>query len=251
MDLKRKPFQGVVNIIRFNWHFYVISAIFLCLFILFKESFPANIERAFFYLIILASISIANSLLISYYIYDLSNLYQLSWLPDSPTSKILNINAGFDETSNIIQTKYPKAELTVCDFYDPQKHTEISIARARKAYPPYPKTIQISTNQIPFADNTFDLITIIFAAHEIRDDEERILFFKELSRITKPSGKIVVTEHLRDINNLLAYNIGFFHFLPRSAWYNTFSKSNLDIITEKKSTVFISNFTLQKNGNSH
>jgi ubiquinone/menaquinone biosynthesis C-methylase UbiE len=250
MDLKRKPFQGVVNIIRFNWHFYVISAIFLCLFILFKESFPANIERVFFYLIILASIFIANSLLISYYIYDLSNLYQLSWLPNSHPSNILNINAGFDETSHIIHSKYADSELTVCDFYNPQKHTEISIARARKAYPPYPKTIQISTNQIPFADNTFDLITIIFAAHEIRNNEERILFFKELSRILKPSGKIVVTEHLRDINNLLAYNIGFFHFLPRSAWYNTFSKSNLDIHTEKKSTVFISNFTLQKNGNS-
>lgn len=251
MDLKRKPFQGVVNIIRFNWHFYFSGAIFVCLFSLFKQFLPPNIECVFFYLIILACISIANSLLISYYIYDLSNLYQLSWLPDSNPSRILNINAGFDETSHIIQTKYPKAELNVCDFYDPQKHTEISIARARKAYPPYPKTIQISTNQIPFADNTFDLITIIFAAHEIRNDEERILFFKELSRIIKPSGSIVVTEHLRDVNNLLAYNIGFLHFLPKTTWLSTFREANLEILMEKKSTVFISNFTLQKNGNSH
>lgn len=251
MDLKRKPFQGVVNIIKFNWHFYVISAIFVCLYILFKQRLPANIECVLFYLIILACISIANSLLISYYIYDLSNLYQLGWLPDSTPSKTLNINAGFDETSYIIQTKYPDTELTVCDFYDPKKHTEISIARARKAYPPYPNTIQISTNQIPFADNTFDLITIIFAAHEIRNVEERIMFFKELSRIIKPSGKIVVTEHLRDFNNLLAYNIGFFHFLPKSIWFSTFRESNLDIVMETKSTAFIRHFTLQKNGNSH
>jgi ubiquinone/menaquinone biosynthesis C-methylase UbiE len=172
-------------------------------------------------------------------------------LPKTPPSKILNINAGFDETSSIIQTKYPKAELIVCDFYDPQKHTEISIARARKAYPPYPKTIQISTNQLPFADNTFDVITIIFAAHEIRDDEERVLFFKELGRIIKPSGKIIVTEHLRDLNNFLAYNIGFFHFLPKTKWLSTFSESNLDILMETKSTSFIRHFTLHKNGNSH
>ncbi|MFM1999140.1 MAG: hypothetical protein RL204_1087, partial [Bacteroidota bacterium] len=148
-------------------------------------------------------------------------------------------------------TKYPDTELTVCDFYDQKKHTEISIARARKAYPPYPKTIQISTNHIPFADNTFDIITIIFAAHEIRNNEERVLFFKELARIIKPSGKIVVTEHLRDFNNLLAYNIGFFHFLSKTTWLNTFKEANMEVEKELKSTIFISSFTLQKNGNSH
>ena len=251
MEIKRKPFQGVINIIRFNWHFYLGGAIIVCLYVLFKQTLPASIERIFYYLITLACLGIANSLLISYYIYDLSNLYQLTWLPIKTPSKILNINAGFDETSLIIQSKYPDAELTVCDFYDPIKHTEISIARARKAYPPYPNTIQISSHQLPFVDNTFDLVTIIFAAHEIRNDEERILFFKELSRILKSSGKIMVTEHLRDFNNFLAYNIGCFHFLPKSAWFNTFKEANLEVQMEMKSTVFISTFILQKNGNSH
>ncbi len=43
--------------------------------------------------------------------------------------------------------------------------------------------------------------------------KKELSFFNELNRVLKPNGQIVVTEHLRDLNNFLAYNIGFFHFL--------------------------------------
>ena len=50
------------------------------------------------------------SLSVSYYIYDYSDLYTLKWLDflnikDNTT--IVNINAGFDETSSILRDKFP------------------------------------------------------------------------------------------------------------------------------------------------
>ena len=91
---------------------------------------------------------------------------------------------------------------------------------------------------------------LIFAAHEIRNEEERSLFFKELARILKPGGNIVVTEHLKDLPNFMAYNIGFLHFHSKRSWLTTFKSADLILKKETKQTPFISTFILCKNGNS-
>lgn len=248
MEVKRKAFQGVSNIIRFNWHFYLIaSIIFLFLFII-NAAFPTTFQNIVFIGMGFAVFSVFMSLLISFWIYDLSDLYELKWIKNANNKKLLNINAGFDETSEIILRKFPKAELTICDFYNPNLHTEISIKRARKAYPLDPKTIEISTDSLPFLDNYFDESFAILSAHEIRNSKERITFFKELKRVT--NGRIYVTEHLRDWNNFLAYTFGFFHFHSKKEWLKTFTEAGLSLNKELKTTPFITTFILEKNGNT-
>lgn len=135
--MKRKPFQGASNIIRFNWHYYILGFAFVLFLFLSVVLFPQlKIVSTSISVLIILSISI--SLLTSYYIYDLSNLYSFDWLKKieiKSDEHIVNINAGFDETSAILSQKFPQSKLRVLDFYDPAKHTEISIERARRAYP--------------------------------------------------------------------------------------------------------------------
>lgn len=244
----RKPFQGVWNVVRFNWHFYLFSGAALLL-ILLSGVF---IESIRFYSTILFFIAFAVtfiSLVVTFYVYDLSGLYDLFWLNDSDAKangKIVNINAGFDETSALLADKFKNSELIVFDFYDPTKHTEISIKRARKAYPPYPNTKQIAASKIPLGDDSADKVFAILSAHEIRNREERDIFFKELHRILKPDGRVVVTEHLRDAANFLAYNVGFFHFHTKKSWLENFQAARFEIEREIKITPFISTFILKK-----
>jgi ubiquinone/menaquinone biosynthesis C-methylase UbiE len=248
----RKPFQGVSNIVRFNWHFYVLSlvAILLILWANYANKLPLFYTNILLFFIITPTLI---SLFVSYYVYDFSGLYKLDWLDDMflfPNKTILNINAGFDETSVLFKEKYPNSELIVFDFYDPEKHTEVSIKRARNAYPPYPNTVTINTSKLPLQDDSIDIIFITFAAHEIRNNRERVLFFKEINRISTKNGNIVITEHLRNLPNFLAYNIGFFHFMSKKSWYTTFENADLKIDKEEKITPFISTFLLKKNGNT-
>ncbi len=250
MEKIRTPFQGIKNIIKFNWHFFASSLFALSLLILAINYLSIEYHSVIYILIISISIPLLISLVISYYIYDASNLYELKHLDKivTPTDrKLINIHAGFDETSLIIQQKFPNTTLDVFDFYDPKKHTEVSIRRARKAYPPFPNTKTITTTNIPLADECVDVIFLIFAAHEIRNRKERILFFNELNKILKPNGKVIVTEHLRDLPNFMAYTIGFFHFLSIKSWHDTFEKANFDIISKFKKTVFVTTFILKKN----
>lgn len=247
----RKPFQGTWNIIRFNWHLYLLSmALLLFLFLLTGLLNPAidlYIQSLFWFI----TSSTILSLLVSFYVYDVSALYKLGWLSgfDGKEKKVIvNIHAGFDETSALLKERYPEANLAVLDFYDPLKHTEIAIKRARKAYPPFAETEKVETTKLPLEDHVADIIFVFFSAHEIRSGEERIAFFSELNRIMKPAGKAVVTEHLRDTANFLAYNIGFFHFFSKPLWLKTFQASNLQVQKELKITPFVSSFLLIKNG---
>ena len=251
MEKMRKPFQGVWNIVSFNWQFYVLSLGLSLLLLLLTNYAAAAVKPYLSVVAVLIFVPTFISLSVSYYVYDLSGLYNLNWLDNftvAEKSRIININAGFDETSILLKDKFPTADLLVFDFYDPEKHTEVSIKRARKAYPPFPNTRTVTAINLQATDNFADTILLTFAAHEIRNEQERILFFKELKRIIKPTGQIIVTEHLRDVPNFLAYNIGFLHFYSKSNWLNIFQSAGLTVASEQKLTAFISTFTLIKYG---
>lgn len=247
----RKPFQGVWNVIKFNWHFYMIALCIIVFGALVLPIMPSIFKQLVSYILGLSILTIIVSTLVTHYIYDHSKLYDLAWLADiKNNSTVVNITAGFDETSELIIDIIPKSELIVLDFYDPKKHTEVSIKRARSAYPPFKQTVSIQTSKIPLDSNSVDTIVAFMSVHEIRDHDERIRFFKELNRVTNSSGEIVVTEHIRDFANFLAYNFGFFHFHSRSTWLDTFEKANLVIKNEEKVTPFITKFTL-RHGSTH
>lgn len=236
MDTLRTPFQGVWNIIRFNWHFYAgVGGVMVIM--AWLHWYPA---------VALLLVPTVMTLLVSMYIYDFSGLYCLLWIEPGQASMVVNIHAGFDETSAILVRKFPGARFLVFDFYNPVKHTEVSVRRARRAYPAFSGTQRIDTSVIPLEDGVADRILVTFSAHEIRNDVERVFFFKELKRALHTSGHIQVTEHLRDLPNLLGYNVGSLHFLSRKSWLLTFAAAGLRVRREKKVNPFITTFILEK-----
>ena len=197
-----------------------------------------------FVFLIMGLVATLTSLFVSIYVYDLSGFYQLDWLDSVTPKRILTLNAGFDETSELLARRFPKTDLRVCDFYDPQRHTEPSIRRARNSYPPYPGTVSVRTANLPFESGSCDVVLAIMSAHEVRDDDERAELFGELRRCIKIDGHVIVVEHVRDAANLFAYNIGAFHFFSRAVWLRTFDDARLAIIEERKINPWITAFFL-------
>lgn len=246
MDVKRRKFQGVLNILSFNRHFYVIGLGILAVLgichIVFE--WPAIvfgiIGIAFLYGLLMP-------LFISAWVYDFSGYYKFHWLKDLISEKdsiqqVVNINAGFDETSFMLKQLFPGSALQVFDFYNPRQHTEPAIVRARKVSLVYPNTRQIATGSIPLPDATVDIVFLLSAAHEIRSHEEKVLFLKECYRICKPDGQVIMVEHLRDFPNFLAFSVGFTHFFSRAAWKNAFKRAGFTSFQETKFTPFMSVF---------
>jgi ubiquinone/menaquinone biosynthesis C-methylase UbiE len=249
MEIKRRRFQGVLNILSFNRHFYVLglgvlaAVIISRIFVSWPDPLYWIIVAAFLYGLIVP-------LIVSAYVYDFSGYYDFKWLKDqelipSQPALILNINAGFDETSFIIKNNFPHADLKVFDFYNAKQHTEPAIVRARKVSLVYPGTQQIRSGAIPLQDQSVDLIFLLSAAHEIRSHEEKVQFLKECRRLCKPSGEVIMVEHLRDFPNFLAFSVGFTHFFSRAAWKNAFEQAGFSSFRETKFTPFMSIFNVR------
>jgi len=247
MEIRRRPFQGVLNILSFNRHFYVIGIGVLALII---TSHVFVEWSGLIYWLIVASFlyGLIMPLIVSAYVYDFSGYYDFHWLKncsltDSSSNQILNINAGFDETSFIIKNNFPQSDLKVFDFYNAKQHTEPAIIRARKVSLAYPGTQQIKSNSIPLKDKSVDIIFLLSAAHEIRSHEEKVQFLKECYRLCKPNGKVIMVEHLRDFPNFMAFSVGFAHFFSRKTWKKAFDHAGFTSFKETKFTPFMSIFT--------
>jgi len=243
---KRRKFQGVLNILSFNRHYYIAGLTVLSVLTVTHLLFEWPV--ILFWLIIAAFLyGFIMPLVVSAYVYDFSGYYGFYWLKNivhdnKNVQLIVNINAGFDETSFIIKNKFPQSDLRVFDFYNARQHTEPAIKRARKVSLVYPNTQQIASDSIPLKDNTADIVFLLSAVHEIRSLGEKVMFLKECHRLCKPNGKVIMVEHLRDFPNFLAFSIGFAHFFSRSVWKNAFEKAGFSSFHETKFTPFMSTF---------
>jgi SAM-dependent methyltransferase len=246
MEEKRRKFQGVLNILSFNRHFYVIGLGAMAA--LFASRLLFQWPGPLFWVIIAAFLyGLIMPLVVSAYVYDFSGYYDFGWLDGVVTDGkkvklIVNINAGFDETSFIIKNKFPQSDLKVFDFYNAKRHTEPAIVRARKVSLVYPNTQQIVSDSIPIKDSTADIVFLLSAVHEIRSNDEKVQFLKECCRLCKPDGKVIMVEHLRDFPNFLAFSVGFTHFFSRATWRNAFEKAGFSKFQETKFTPFMSIF---------
>jgi SAM-dependent methyltransferase len=255
MEVKRRRFQGLWNILSFNRHFYVIGLTILS--ILFVTNFLVKWPSLAFGILVGAFLyGLIMPLLVSAYVYDLSGYYKLDWMNEltreyQQAGLIVNINAGFDETSFIIKRKFPRCDLHALDFYDARRHTEPAIKRARKVSLVYPGTQQVSSGSLPLADHSVDLIFLLSAVHEIRSQEEKVLFLTECHRLCKPGGKVVMVEHLRDLPNFLAFSVGFTHFFSRAVWKEAFEHAGFASFRETKFTPFLSIFECTPYGSTN
>ena len=246
MEITRRKFQGVLNILSFNRHFYVIGLGALLL--LFASRWMVNWSPGVFVIVIVAFLyGLIMPLIVSAWVYDYSGFYEFQWMKQQISEEeklyqLVNINAGFDETSFIIHHLFPQADLRVFDFYNAQQHTEPAIVRARKVSMVYPNTQTIASNVIPVPDASVDVVFLLSAVHEIRSHEEKIQFLKECRRICKPQGKVIMVEHLRDFPNFLAFSVGFTHFFSRATWKNAFERAGFATFKETKFTPFMSVF---------
>ena len=249
--MKRSPFQGVATVVRFNWHLYAIALLTTALLIILAIVGPGGLAPYSVTLASLVILSTGLSLGATWLAYDACGLYTLTWLrPWLPThGKAANIHAGFDETTRLLRAAFPNLTWRVFDFYDPVQHTEVSIRRARRAATPPADTVRISTRNLPLGPHSLDRILLFLAAHEIRDPAERTAFFAELHHALTPDGLLIVTEHLRDLPNIAAYNLGAWHFHSKATWLTAFRSAHFDLVATFHPAPLITTFILKKHGN--
>lgn len=247
----RRPYQGVMQILQYNWTFYAaalvlsVMGVVMLLTVALAWWMRVGVRVAIFLTMFWA----VASLVVSHYVYDRSGLYEFDWLTallPQPPAVWVNIHAGLDETSGLLAQLYPHSHGQILDIYDPAQMTEPAIKRARQLTPAELPSTPADFRALPRASQSCDVVFVLFAAHELRADAARQLFFRELHRVLRPRGNVIVVEHLRDVPNVLAFGPGAWHFLARRVWLYTADATNFVVTREQQLTPFVRAFCLSK-----
>jgi SAM-dependent methyltransferase len=245
----RKPYQGVMQILHFNWRIYLATAAGVFAAALAWPLLP----HAGRWLLALcgapALFWMVASLAVSHYVYDCFPLYDLHWLQRALTRaprRWINVHAGWDETSRLLQAIFPDAIGEAVDLFDPGVMTEPSIRQAHRINHSVIPSTPARYDALPFESATVDAAFVIFAAHELRHRKQRVKFFSEIARVLTAGGECLVIEHARDAWNFLAFGPGFLHFFPQREWRRATQLAGLAMRRELLLTGFVHVFILRR-----
>ena len=244
-------FSGVLKIVRFNIHFYLLSLVGFVLVagVLALSLLPLWLERLIFLGAVVMAFWTLSSLLVSWYVYDFAGVTRWAWLrtqiQEQPRTWV-NIHAGLDESTTALKRLFPASQGSVIDIYDPAEMTEPSIARARRMYPATEPFVVGTFDHLPLPTGDQDEVFLLFAAHEVRAPERRSQLLRESSRFLNAGGQVLLVEHLRDWPNFLAFGPGFLHFHSERTWRKNIQEAGLKVERENTITPFVHCFFLRK-----
>jgi demethylmenaquinone methyltransferase/2-methoxy-6-polyprenyl-1,4-benzoquinol methylase len=126
---------------------------------------------------------------------------------------ILDVACGTGDLAFAIRrAAHPDARVVGVDFTE--EMLRIAQDKTGNGYPGGVKWAQADGLRLPFADNSFDLVTIAFG---IRNMESLSGALREFLRVLRPGGEVAILEFSQPENFLVrsVYHPYFLHVLPR------------------------------------
>jgi hypothetical protein len=247
--MNRGRFQGVMQIVRFNWPFYVIAPSVVIAAGLVAARVTGAARIAMVLGAAAAGYWIIASLVASWWIYDLSALRDWRWvgpaLKASPATW-LNLHAGIDESTPALRSLFPNSTGRSLDFYEASVMTEPSIRRARRLAHNAEPSEAADFRRLAAADGSQGAAFMLLSAHELRRHEDRVALLREVGRVIGADGRAIVAEHLRDAANFFGFGPGFVHFHSRRTWLRSFADAGLIVESNFRITPFIAVFVLRR-----
>ncbi|HYN95567.1 MAG TPA: demethylmenaquinone methyltransferase [Pilimelia sp.] len=123
-------------------------------------------------------------------------------LDPRPGERVLDAGAG---------TGVSTAELAAGGAYAIGSDLSLGMLAAGRRARPEVRLVAADALSLPFADGTFDAVTISFALRNVVDPDAAL---RELARVTRPGGRLVVCEFSHPTN--AAFRTGYLSYLMRS-----------------------------------
>jgi demethylmenaquinone methyltransferase / 2-methoxy-6-polyprenyl-1,4-benzoquinol methylase len=126
-----------------------------------------------------------------------------------PGVKVLDLCCGTGDMALALQKQAPQAEITGADF----SHTMLVLASKKNSQPRRIKWIEADALQLPFPDQSFDLVTSAFGFRNLADYDAGL---REIFRVLRPGGECGILEFSEPQGTMgKVYDVYFKSVLPR------------------------------------
>ncbi|RZQ55536.1 bifunctional demethylmenaquinone methyltransferase/2-methoxy-6-polyprenyl-1,4-benzoquinol methylase UbiE [Pseudidiomarina tainanensis] len=128
--------------------------------------------------------------------------------------KVLDIAGGTgDLTAQFSRRVGPTGEVVLADINDAMLEVGRDKLRNRGIVGNV-RYVQANAEELPFADDSFDIITIAFGLRNVTDKQKAL---ESMFRVLKPGGRLLVLEFSKPVQPLLnqAYDFYSFNVLPK------------------------------------
>ncbi len=237
--MARSSIAGTATVVRFNWPKYVaVGALLAGVWVAAALGAPVVVSIALWFAAAAGCFWTITSLIATWWIYDHRHVYDHLTRDLGDIGTWASINAGFDDATPTLARHIGSAPADVIELALPPRS---SLRRARHTDERVGPAAAVGA--LPLATGGLDTIFVTFAVHEVRDRTDQQDLFAELHRALRPGGRLVVTEHLRDLANVVVYGPGALHFQPPSVWCRRAAEAGFTIESDTTITPFVHRYT--------
>lgn len=233
--------SGTATIVRFNWPKYaaVLGLAGLAAALQASDA-PVGVTSAVALGAAMGLIGTVTSLGATWWVYDHRSVYRCVPASLGDTGRWVSVHAGFDDATAVLATCLDRPPIAVVDL---GVDARASLRRAQAVQRGHGGGGSSGPGgRLPLATACVDTVFVTLAVHEVRDLAAQRVLFAELRRVLVPGGRLVVTEHLRDVANALVYGPAALHFQPAVTWRARASEVDLRPVGEERITPFVRRF---------
>jgi len=136
---------------------------------------------------------------------------------------VADLHIGTWRTSHLLSELLPDAVVwSVNCWDDAQPAAEANVRQLHELEraprrPPF-GMLAAANGAVPLPDASCDAVVMGFGIHEIAEGGPREKLFDEARRVLKPGGKLLLFEHLVDLENFVIFGPGIDHWPRRRDW---------------------------------
>jgi SAM-dependent methyltransferase len=155
------------------------------------------------------------------------------------TDHFANIDLGLRQQAILLSSHLTTGKITVIDVYNPQLTMDSALARARRQAPATKQDPRLTWydgqfNLFPLPDSSVEAVFMFQVLSEFGQQGDRQALLREVRRILKPNGRLLIAEQTASWLNWLLVGSSTAKLQPVEFWLDLLGEAGFDILRQEE-----------------
>lgn len=167
------------------------------------------------------------------------------------TTHFAHVGYGVRRTPQQLSRRLTSGRVIALDIYNPQQAPGAALARARLAVAPVPpdprlRWLEGTIQLLPLPDRSTSLVTMDGTLGALWQHGDRVVLLREIYRILRPEGWVVVAQPVRTQTIWLVRGTGALRLEPAGYWRHLFRAAGFNLLREQDVDGLVHYFVLER-----